>query len=72
MDRIRMPYQAALNNRVPNLSRTLIEILRIRSDAARLDTLPRDLLADMGIAPRTKDNERHSGQRGRLPSAQSW
>lgn len=72
MDRIQRLAQVALNNPVANLFRILRDIHRIRSDVSRLDTLPRDRLADMGIAPRSEDNKRHSGQYGRLPTAQLW
>ncbi|MFW2541115.1 hypothetical protein ACN2XU_00640 [Primorskyibacter sp. 2E107] len=61
------------------LSQTLIGLLRLfraerraLSDAVKLDDLPHDRLEDMGIAPRTEANHRHSGQTGRIPQAPLW
>ena len=47
--------------------------LRIRAnsfaDDTALDTIPSERLADMGIAPRTEQNRRHSGEPGSIPRA---
>ncbi len=51
-----------------HLLRKLREDFRLRRDAVRLDQMPRDRLEDMGIAPRTEANYRHSGESGPLPS----
>jgi hypothetical protein len=50
-------------------------VFSVRSEAnthASLDQMPRDRLADLGIAPRTEANFRSSGERGRIPQAQLW
>lgn len=72
MNRIQTLARAGLSHPIVNLFRTLQEIHRIRSDASRLRILPRDRVEDMGITPYTENNQRNSGQYGRLPPAQLW
>ncbi len=50
----------------------LRERRRMSADARHLDALPRDRLDDMGIAPRTEANRRHSGQPARMPRPPIW
>ena len=38
----------------------------------RLDVMPRERLADMGIAPCTEANLRSSGEAGPIPQATLW
>lgn len=52
--------------------RQIREERRQARDAARLDTLPRDRLDDMGIAPRTEANRRHSGAQGPVRQTPLW
>ena len=43
---------------------------RTGADDRALDTMPRERLEDMGIAPRTEANFRSSGQTGPIPGGQ--
>ena len=52
--------------------RQLREARRLRADARQLDSLPRERLEDMGIAPRTEANHRHSGEAGNPAEMQLW
>lgn len=45
---------------------------RARRDARILDALPRERLEDIGIAPRSEANRRHSGESAPVPRAQRW
>ncbi len=72
MDRIFSLARTTLNHPLASFLRTIREFDRIRTDAARLDSLPRERLEDMGIAPRTKANLRHSGQTGRINQTPLW
>ncbi|MBT9385346.1 hypothetical protein KM176_15850 [Pseudooceanicola sp. CBS1P-1] len=59
---------------------TLTGLLKARRPATRtgqvrdraLDALPRERLEDLGIAPRSAANHRHSGQAGPIPRAETW
>lgn len=72
MDRIFSLARTTLNHPLASFLRTIREFDRIRTDAARLDSLPRERLEDMGISPRTKANLRDSGQTGRMPQTPFW
>lgn len=61
---LNLPFAALLD-----AARTL---LRRRADAARLDALPRDRMDDIGLAPRSAANRRHSGEGGRAPQVTLW
>lgn len=45
---------------------------KIGSDTRRLDTMPRERLKDMSIAPRTEANYRTSGEAGPIPQTTLW
>jgi uncharacterized protein YjiS (DUF1127 family) len=45
---------------------------RTRRDDAVIKALPRDRLHDIGLAPRSRVNLRHSGERGPIPGAELW
>lgn len=72
MNRNQRLARASFYNPLSNIFRAINEIRRIHADASRLDTLPRDRLEDMGLSPCTEDNQRHSGQRGRIPAPRVW
>ncbi|MGR3323219.1 MAG: hypothetical protein ACU0DK_14960 [Pseudooceanicola sp.] len=54
------------------LLQTLCNMARMIGDARRLDTLPRDRLDDMGIAPRNEANRRSNGEHGPISHATMW
>ncbi len=72
MDHIRKLATANLIANFGSIFRTLKEMRRIQTETGQIDTLPRDRLEDMGIAPRNKNMQRNSGQYGPLPKAQLW
>lgn len=72
MDRIYKLARTNLSVTVATIFRDLKEAHRIRTETGRIETLPRDRLEDMGIVPRSEDNQRHSGQYGPLPQTQLW
>lgn len=49
-----------------------IETARLNRDAHRLDSLPSDRLADMGMTPKTQANRRNSGKAGQIPPTMLW
>lgn len=55
-----------------NLLQSLGHMAWMIGDDRRLDTLPRDRLDDIGIAPRSEANRRSSGQHGPIPKAPLW
>ncbi|SIT11532.1 hypothetical protein SAMN05421759_11737 [Roseivivax lentus] len=72
MDRILTLPRRILNNPFTQFFRDLREARRIARDAARLETMPRERLEDMGIAPRSAANHRDSGQAGRIAQPTLW
>ena len=72
MDSVQRIARASFYSPLGKIFLAINEIRRIHADASRLATLPRDRLEDMGISPRTEDNQRHSGQRGRIPPSRVW
>lgn len=55
-----------------SLFRQVLQARRIAKANRHLETLPRDRLNDMGIAPHTQANQRHSGQTGPVPRPILW
>lgn len=72
MDRIHVHPRGTLGAYLGRFLRALNDHRRAQVEAARLDTLPRERLLDIGIVPRTEDNLRHSGQTGSLIHPQLW
>jgi hypothetical protein len=50
----------------------LAEGFRQRAETRHLDSLPRERMEDLGLAPRTVANHRHSGEAGPIPRAPLW
>ncbi|QFS83778.1 hypothetical protein FIU97_13605 [Roseivivax sp. THAF40] len=72
MTRILALPQSVRSHPLITIFRQIREARRQARDAARLDTLPRDRLDDMGIAPRSEANRRHSGARGPIHQMPLW